>query len=78
MSRQAGYTVLIKRSAEREMNRLSASTFERLAQAILVSETEPRPRGSRKLRGLEEYRLRVSGFIHWTRAVDGPRCKDCK
>lgn len=59
MSKERGYTVLIKRSAEKEMDRLARRTFERVAGAILKLERDPRPKGSRKLRGVQDYRLRV-------------------
>jgi mRNA interferase RelE/StbE len=58
----APYTVLIKRSAEREMNRLSAELFERVTAVILSLEREPRPHGCQKLRGLDEYRIRVGAY----------------
>ena len=51
MSKARGYTVLIKRSAEKELDRLPARTFERLTRAILKLEHDPRPKRSRKLRG---------------------------
>ena len=44
------------------MDRLPARTFERVTQAILRLERDPRPRGSQKLRGAPEYRLRVSEY----------------
>ena len=56
------YSLRIKRSAEKDMDRLSAAVFDRLAEAILQLESEPRPHGSRKLRGTEEYRLRVGSY----------------
>ncbi|MCP4250211.1 MAG: type II toxin-antitoxin system RelE/ParE family toxin [bacterium] len=62
MSAKAGYTVRIKRSAEKEMDRLPARTFERVAQAILGLERDPRPPGSQKLRGVPDYRLRVGQY----------------
>lgn len=62
MSKAGGYTVRIKRSAEKEMDLLPARTFERMAQAILKLEREPRPKGSRKLRGMQDYRLRVGEY----------------
>ena len=61
MSRQ-GYIVRIKRSAEKEMDRLPESVFERLVEAILSLERDPRPRGAKKLRGVEDYRLRVGQY----------------
>ena len=59
MSGGSTYSVRIKRSAEREMDRFPPKTFDRLAEVILGLEADPRPRGSRKLRGVQEYRLRV-------------------
>jgi mRNA interferase RelE/StbE len=56
------YTVLIKRSAEREMNRLPGDAFERVALAILALEKDPRPNGCKKLRGLDAYRLRSGDY----------------
>ena len=61
MSRQ-GYIVRIKRSAEKEMDRLPESVFERLVEAILSLERDPRPRGAKKLRGVEDYRLRAGQY----------------
>ena len=62
MSGRRAYTVLIKRSAEKEMNRLISKTFDRMAKAILNLERNPRPAASKKLRGMEDYRLRVGQY----------------
>ena len=62
MIRPVGYRVSIKRSAEREMDRLPSQVFARVSQAILKLEREPRPPGHKKLRGVEEYRLRVGDY----------------
>jgi mRNA interferase RelE/StbE len=62
MSSGPRYAVRIKRSAEKEMDRLSARVFERVSRALLSLEQEPRPRGCRKLRGSEQYRLRVGVY----------------
>ena len=59
MSRPRRYALAIKRSAEREMDRLPVTVFRRISSAILGLEAEPRPRGCRRLRGVDEYRLRV-------------------
>jgi len=56
------YTVEIKRSAEREMNRLPEVFHSRIGEKILALEGEPRPSGSRKLEGGEGYRLRVGDY----------------
>jgi len=62
MSKGRGYSVLIKRSAEKEMDRLPPRTFERVAKAILKLERDPRPKGSKRLRGMQDYRLRVGEY----------------
>jgi mRNA interferase RelE/StbE len=62
MSGPARYTVHIKPAAEKEMDRLPARTFDRLTIALLALETNPRPRGCKKLRGLDEYRLRFGDY----------------
>ena len=62
MSPRGKYEIRIGRSAEKEMNRLPVRVFERVADAILGIEHEPRPRGSKKLRGVEDYRLRVGAY----------------
>jgi mRNA interferase RelE/StbE len=56
------YSVRIKRSAEKEMDSLPASVFNRIAEAIRALASDPRPHGSRKLRGLEQYGLRVGAY----------------
>ena len=62
MTRPRIYTVRIKRSAEKEMDRLPAKMFDRLAEVILGLSQDPRPRGCKKLRGVEEYRLQVGAY----------------
>jgi len=54
--------VRIKRSAEKEMDRLPAQAFGRVTKAILALEHNPRPPDSRKLRTVQEYRLRVGQY----------------
>lgn len=56
------YVVRIKRSAEKEMDGLEKAAFQRVARAILSLEHDPRPRGCRKLHGVEDYRLRVGPY----------------
>jgi mRNA interferase RelE/StbE len=56
------YSIRIKRSAEKEMDTLTANVFERVTEAILSLEANPRPLGSKKLRGVDEYRLRVGDY----------------
>jgi mRNA interferase RelE/StbE len=56
------YTVVLKRSAERELDALPRGIRDRLVQHLLTLEQEPRPRGSRKLQGLSGRRLRVGDY----------------
>ncbi len=56
------YRVLIKPAAEKELDALPESVHQRVTARILGLADEPRPHGSRKLRGLESYRLRVGDY----------------
>mgnify|MGYP000125950818 CR=1 FL=1 len=56
------YQVTIKQSAEKEMDRLPKSVFNRICDALLSLEEEPRSKGCKKLRGTDEYRLRVGEY----------------
>lgn len=56
------YTVDIKRSAERELDRLPHPIRQRITVRIQELEANPRPSGSRKLRGGEGYRLRAGDY----------------
>jgi len=56
------YEVLILRAAEKEMDKLPTALHHRLSQTLLSLGENPRPRGSRKLTGREEYRLRVGNY----------------
>lgn len=44
------------------MDKLPAPLHHRLSQRLFSLEENPRPRGSRKLTGREEYRLRVGNY----------------
>ncbi len=56
------YRVEIQRSAERDLDRLSATLFERVAAAVDRLAEELRPVGSEKLAGLDAYRVRVGDY----------------
>ncbi|HLQ45985.1 MAG TPA: type II toxin-antitoxin system RelE/ParE family toxin [Planctomycetaceae bacterium] len=62
MSNGLRYSLRLKRSAEKELDHLPAPVFDRIAEAILQLEADPRPQGSRKLRGTEGYRVRVGSY----------------
>lgn len=52
-----GYTVEIKRSAEKEMDRLPDKIHKRISEKVLALETNPRPPGIRKLQKPSLYRI---------------------
>ncbi len=56
------YELEIKRSAEREMERLPPAIHRRISEAILDLESNPRPTGSRKLQAGKGLRLRVGDY----------------
>jgi len=57
------YALLVGRSAERDLRRLSSAVFERVNERILALREDPRPQGVRKLVGaLEGWRIRVGDY----------------
>jgi mRNA interferase RelE/StbE len=56
------YQVLIKRSAEKELEALPAELQDRIVRKLLVLEGNPRPQGVKKLQGGNTYRLRVGDY----------------
>ena len=56
------YSVAIKRSAEKEMDRFPAPIRERIWKVLLSLEHAPRPAGCKKLSLLDQYRMRVGKY----------------
>ena len=56
------YEVRLVRSAGREMDRLPAADHARISRKILSLEDNPRPVSVKKLRGREEFRIRVGDY----------------
>ena len=56
------YQIVIKRSAEKELNALPAALRDRIAARLLALEENPRPTGIKKLQGEESYRLRIGDY----------------
>jgi mRNA interferase RelE/StbE len=56
------YTVVITRSAEKEIIALPREVRERVRNHILALRENPRPPGAIKLQGQEAYRLRVGDY----------------
>jgi len=56
------YQIIIKRSAEKELDALSARTRTRLVGHLLTLQFNPRPVGIKKLQGEDGFRLRVGDY----------------
>ena len=56
------YHLVLKRVAEKELDDLPKSLFDRINRKILSLEQDPRPFGVQKLHGQEVYRLRVGDY----------------
>jgi mRNA interferase RelE/StbE len=56
------YSVGVQRRAQKQIARLSATTQDRIENALQALADDPRPRNSRKLRGRESLRLRVGDY----------------
>ena len=56
------YAVLLKASAEREMARLPDRVHDRIVKHLLRLWGQPRPPGSRKLQGMDAYRIRIGDY----------------
>ena len=56
------YAVYIKRSVEKELDRLSKEVHDRIIKRLLTLRDNPRPPGTKKLFAQEEYRIRVGDY----------------
>jgi mRNA interferase RelE/StbE len=57
------YRVLLERSAEKDLARLSSEIHDRIVVAIRALATNPRPHGCRKLAGgKNDWRIRVGDY----------------
>ena len=56
------YEIHIVPAAERDLRKLSPPLHDRVSARLLSLEVNPRPRGAKKLRGREEYRLRIGDY----------------
>jgi mRNA interferase RelE/StbE len=56
------YQVIIKRSAEKELDGFSTRMRERIVGHLLTLEDNPRPVGIKKLQGEDDFRLRVGDY----------------
>ena len=56
------YSVLIKKSAERDLRKIPKADLQRITQRIKDLATSPRPSGSEKLAGQDSYRIRQGDY----------------
>jgi mRNA interferase RelE/StbE len=56
------YRIQIRRSAEKELEKISQKDRKRIIERILALENDPRPAGVKKLSGEEKYRVRQGSY----------------
>ena len=56
------YRINLKRSAEKELERLPDKIHDRIVHRLLLLKNDPRPQNAKKLRGREGYRIRVGDY----------------
>jgi mRNA interferase RelE/StbE len=56
------YQIVIKRTAEKELDALPSGIRNRITVRLLRLEENPRPAGSLKLQGQDGYRLRIGDY----------------
>lgn len=57
------YTVVLTRSAEKELYNLPKSVIEKIIIALKLLEEEPRPAGCKKLKGYKNlWRIRIGNY----------------
>lgn len=56
------YIVKLKRSVEKELERLPEKIHDRIVHALLSLKENPLPHGVKKLHGREGYRIRVGDY----------------
>lgn len=70
------YSVLIRRSAERELRAVPKRDLARVAARIRGLADDPRPPGSEKLSGQDRYRIRQGDYRVVYSVDDGERLVD--
>lgn len=61
------YSVYLKRSAEKELDRLPAKIHDRIVKRLLSLRDNPRPPGMKELQSREGYRIRMGDYriLYW-------------
>jgi len=58
----AEYSIQIKKSAAKELEKINLQDQERIIEKIRSLSKEPRPHGTKKLSGEEKYRIRQGSY----------------
>ena len=56
------YRIIVKKSAQKELARISPPYTKKIVEAIDELAADPRPMGVKKLKGEEAYRIRVADY----------------
>lgn len=56
------YSVIVQRRAQKRIARLPKDTQDRIEEGLQALSNDPRPPGSRKLRGRDGWRIRVGDY----------------
>lgn len=56
------YAVILRRSAEKELDRFPDKVRHRITRKLLELEDHPRPHGVQKLQGHDGYRIRIGDY----------------
>ncbi|MFZ4767201.1 MAG: type II toxin-antitoxin system RelE family toxin [Roseimicrobium sp.] len=56
------YTVILPKSVQKQLDRLSPDINSRVIAALSALETNPRPAGAKKLKGRDAWRIRVGDY----------------
>lgn len=56
------YSVIVQRRAQKRITRLPKDTQDRIEESLQALSNDPRPPGSRKLRGRDGWRIRVGDY----------------
>ena len=56
------YRVSIRRKAQKQLDAIQEQYRERIIAGVFALDEDPRPPGCRKLRGREEWRIRVGDY----------------
>lgn len=56
------YTVIIERSAKKQLDKIPPPFFDAIDKKILALETNPRPNGCKKLKDRDGWRIRVADY----------------